>query len=182
MRRIDNPWDLGRVGEDFFWHFGQLHDNIEMVRRYTTKEEQRVNGDFQASVDGVMKNIDAKVELVRSPNFVVELVQDTETGDTGWFYALTNCQEIWAAQANLDELAPFGLAFWSIFRVSFPRLRTLFESHGEQWHPYDAARGYGATTGKKVPYRTLVDQGAAKLWWGWKYDGPFKRLSPAEWQ
>lgn len=175
MRHIRNQWELGRAGEDFFWHFGGLRDEVEMIAKYTTKAEQETRGDFSVHVDGVIKNVDVKVELVRSPNFVIELVQDANTDDPGWFTKLTDCHEIWTAQANLDELAPFGLAFWSIWRVSLPRLRYTYSRHGDKWKAYETKHGWGYTQGKRVPYATLLAHDVAILWWGWHYTGAFFR-------
>ena len=173
MRRINNQWELGRAGEDFFWHFGGLRDNIEMIERYSTREQQEVCGDFRVSIDGEERNVDAKVELVLSVNFVVELKQDQSTGNVGWFHKLTQCNEIWIAQANIDELAPFGLAFWSIWRISLARLRQIFHERHEQWRDMDTSRGWGHTIAKLVPYQELIDSNAAIHWWGLRYDGPF---------
>ena len=176
MRRIRNQWQVGRAGEDFFWHFGGLHDGIEMIRRFEDKQEQEVKGDFHVIIDGTDKNVDAKVEEVLSANFVVELVQDCTTGDPGWFIKLTDCDEIWTAQANKDELAPFGLAFWSIWRVSLPRLRDMFGKHSKTWRDYETNKGWGNTKGKLVSYTELIERNTALLWWGWHYTGPFQNL------
>jgi len=177
MRRIKNQWELGKAGEDFFWHFGGLHDHIEMLSKYETRAEQEACGDFRVRIDHEEKNVDAKAELVRSRNFVIELLQDKSTGDEGWFRKLKNCQEIWIAQANVDELAPFGLAFWSIWRVSLPRLRALFDTAHERWPDVDTLRGWGETVAKLAPYQELMDHNVAIHWWGFIYTGKFERTS-----
>jgi hypothetical protein len=193
-RRVPfNPFEIGRIGEEFFKRFGALHgcrviDEYQEkpgVTRAMAKMMQQTKGDFRISRGRYEINVDAKHECAYprsnwpSGNFPVEIKQCVDRGDPGWIDQLTECDEIWYGQSSPDpecttwrELSRSGcgVMWWTIHRINVKRLRDHIHSgHAHGWHELTTTRNYGKTLLKLAPIGDLVTFGIAKWWWGDRY-------------
>jgi hypothetical protein len=98
---------------------------VTLDSEFTDRLSQRRFGDgVIVNTSEGRRRIDWKASQVEYASFPVELLQDWQSFDIGWFYTL-QCDEIWFGHYVLDALRTVDV-------INFPALKQL---------PHDAANG-----------------------------------------
>lgn len=148
-----NQHNIGTMFEDEIVNNIWPSMNVKVIKKFTNKLDQRMYGDYQITIDGVLKNVDVKAEKNMPPNFPIEIMQDWPSMDIGWFHTLTACDEIWYGRYK-DKLE-------SVYRISVRRLR----SNAGNWKAMVSDRGYGKTIFIQAPIDDLIDKKiCVKVW------------------
>jgi len=129
---------------------------IEIVKEYKDRLSQRCKGDYEIIIPKVgHRNVDVKAERNMPPNFPVEIMQDWQSQDIGWYHTLMACDEIWYGQYHNDELQ-------DVYRVSLRRLHGLLDDVTSKWSVKRCTRGQGDTIFIAAPLADLQEHGVAE--------------------
>ena len=127
-----------------------------VVREFDTRLDQRFRGDYTIEWRQRWLDIDIKAEQDTPPNFPVELLQDWQANDCGWFYTLRG--EVWYGRYQDGRLR-------TVHRVSLQRLATIPHEVSKNFKARLAPGGYGNTVLIAVPLDVLIKERAAHIIW-----------------
>lgn len=127
-----------------------------VVHEFANRLDQRLRGDYQIEYNGRLLDIDIKAEQDTPPNFPVELMQDWQANDSGWFYTLRG--EVWYGRYQHEQLQ-------TVHRVSLERLAAIPREVSNTFRARVAAGGYGNTVFVAVPLDVLTKERAAHCVW-----------------
>lgn len=130
--------------------------DIEIISKYTNKEDQEKKGDYRVGLRNREFNIDNKAEYNTPQNFPIELIQDVPSQNLGWFYKLTQCNYI--HYGVFDN----GYSVKYVYSIDYLKLRFYDFSEGEPKYN-NAPDRFGVTVFWIVPLKELVKRKIAKL-------------------
>jgi len=128
--------------------------NIEVINTISEREKQRAFGDYVIKEGACVLTVDVKGETNATGNFPIELIQDVESMDLGWFYTL-RCDEIWY----------YTKAQGYVWRIDFAKLHKKIGRGKDRWRSTSATGKYGWTVILLAPFDDLMDLGISKKWW-----------------
>lgn len=103
----------------------------------------KANKDYDCAI--LVDNRWYKVEekyLRRDGDFLVELVQDTVSGDPGWYYYTKADYIFWGVEDK-------------IYAVSMEKLRPLIDEHQGDFNEVISTKGWGRTKNIAIPWHTI---------------------------
>lgn len=131
-------------------------------RRFFDAYYRKKNWPFQRIVGSENKRYNCLVEIggkkwkfeekARSEeygDFLVELVQDTETKSPGWLYY---CEADYILYSTPNYF----------YAINFRKLKKFMEHHGGNYPLRVSTKGWGKTTNAAIPWKDLIEQGIAK--------------------
>ena len=129
---------------------------VTVINEYTDRLSQRKYGDYRIHIGDRDINIDVKAEENTPDNFPIEIMQDWQSNDIGWYLTLSGCDEIWYGKYD------GGL---SVYRVSMNRLRRVGSDASSKWAVRRCVKGQGDTIFIAAPITDLIERDICRKAW-----------------
>ena len=161
-----NTFDLEKVGSKFCDTILYPYMGWDVVERIRDKNRQETMGDVIISYNENHYCIDEKTASYCHADMVIELIQDLETFNIGWFFKLKKCDGIIYIYFNKEREIEI------VYSVKFQQLKQyIFKiTKKEKVHTGITNKNFGCTLNIYYPWQTLIDTNIARIIWRKKYE------------